>query len=60
MAEALDITVVVEGVETVQQVRILGRYPSCEVQGFYCARPAPAADLTPFLTGRFEQYVTNE
>jgi len=53
MAEALDITVVVEGVETVQQVRILGRYPSCEVQGFYCARPAPAAELTPFLTGRF-------
>ncbi len=60
MAEALDITVVVEGVETAQQVRILGRYPACEIQGYYCARPAPPAELTPFLTGRFAWNVDDD
>lgn len=60
MAEALDITVVVEGVETAHQVRMLGRYPACEIQGYYCARPAPPADLAPFLTGSFAWNVDDD
>ena len=49
MAVALGLEVTAEGVETQQQLSIL-RGLHCErVQGFYLARPMPAADMTTFV-----------
>lgn len=53
MARSLGMTVVAEGVETDEQVRLLGRYPHCEIQGYYCARPQPAAALASLLATGF-------
>ena len=52
MAGALGLTVVAEGVETELQVKVLGRHPDCEIQGYYCGRPAPAGELTALLHSR--------
>jgi len=44
MAHALHMTVVAEGVETVEQLRILQRLGCDEIQGYYTARPMSAED----------------
>lgn len=44
MAHALKMTVVAEGVETAEQLRILQRLGCDEIQGFFVARPMPAAE----------------
>ncbi|HEV7431636.1 MAG TPA: EAL domain-containing protein, partial [Steroidobacteraceae bacterium] len=49
MAHALGKKVVAEGVETMKQLEFL-RARQCDyAQGFYLARPAPAADITALL-----------
>ena len=49
MAHDLDLKVVVEGVETQEQVDFL-RETSCHLaQGFFYARPMPEADFTEVL-----------
>jgi diguanylate cyclase (GGDEF)-like protein len=49
MAHSLDLTVVAEGVETAAQLAFL-RGAGCDIiQGYYCARPMPAAELTELL-----------
>jgi EAL domain-containing protein (putative c-di-GMP-specific phosphodiesterase class I) len=49
LGRALDVTVVVEGVETEEQ-RVLLRLAGCdEMQGFLFARPAPAAAIAPLI-----------
>ena len=45
LAEALGLSVVAEGVETEEQVDTLLRLGCHRAQGFYFARPRPAADL---------------
>ncbi|MBC7512874.1 MAG: EAL domain-containing protein [Herminiimonas sp.] len=46
MAHALDMTVVAEGVETLEQVQLLRDLGCDEMQGYYISRPVPAADIT--------------
>ena len=48
MAHALSMSVVAEGVETSEQLRILQALACDEVQGYYIARPMPA-DLVPAI-----------
>ena len=50
MAHNLGLKTIAEGVETKEQWQIL-RLLRCDiVQGFYCSRPLPAADIEPILT----------
>lgn len=49
MAHALGMSVVAEGVETVEQLRILQELGCNEVQGYYLARPMPAAAIPAVL-----------
>ncbi|WP_025038320.1 putative bifunctional diguanylate cyclase/phosphodiesterase [Bradyrhizobium sp. DOA9] len=49
LGHALDMTVVAEGVETSEQLRILGDQQCTEAQGYFIARPQPAAGLTRLL-----------
>jgi EAL domain-containing protein (putative c-di-GMP-specific phosphodiesterase class I) len=52
MAHALDKKVVAEGVETMEQLEFL-RTRNCDyAQGFFLARPAPAAEMTALLQGQ--------
>jgi len=45
LAQSLKIDVVVEGVENAEQLAFVSSLGSAEVQGFFFARPMPAADL---------------
>jgi diguanylate cyclase (GGDEF)-like protein/PAS domain S-box-containing protein len=49
MAEALSMEVTAEGVETTRQIEELQRLGCERAQGFYFARPLPAAELTEVL-----------
>ena len=49
MASALGLEVTAEGVETQQQLSILKGLQCERAQGFYLARPMPAADMTRFV-----------
>jgi len=50
MAHALGLRAVAEGVETEEQLAFLQHHGCDEVQGFYFARPMPAADIVGFVT----------
>ena len=52
MAHALGKQVVAEGVETMEQLEFLRERHCDYAQGFYLARPAPAADITALLRGQ--------
>ena len=45
MAHALDMTVVAEGVETLEQVQLLRDLGCDEMQGYYISRPVPATEI---------------
>jgi len=49
MAHALHMTVVAEGVETLEQLQILQRLGCDEIQGYYAARPMSAHDVEACL-----------
>ncbi|NDP57902.1 MAG: EAL domain-containing protein [Oxalobacteraceae bacterium] len=60
MAHALGMTVVAEGVETVEQLRILQELDCDEIQGYLISRPVPANEipallLQPYLQGNTRQ-----
>ncbi len=57
VAQALGHEVVAEGVETLQQVKVLSGIGCDIAQGFYFSRPVPAAEIPAFVTARFP---TNE
>ncbi|HEX6266321.1 MAG TPA: GGDEF domain-containing phosphodiesterase, partial [Burkholderiales bacterium] len=50
MARALGFTVIAEGVEHAAQVEFLRRYGCHQAQGYFFARPMPAAELQSQLT----------
>jgi len=49
LAEALDLDVVAEGVETLEQAQVLTQLGCHRAQGYLYARPAPAVELASFL-----------
>jgi diguanylate cyclase (GGDEF)-like protein/PAS domain S-box-containing protein len=49
LGRELGLRVVAEGVETQEQLELLKSWGCREVQGYYFARPQPAADLTELL-----------
>lgn len=51
MASWMDTPVIMEGVETLQQVNFLRSLGCCYVQGFYYARPMPVKDYEVLLDG---------
>nr|WP_249222898.1 EAL domain-containing protein [Noviherbaspirillum sp. L7-7A] len=53
MAHILDMQVVAEGVETLEQLRILQTLGCNEVQGYFISRPVPAVQAEAFLTQRY-------
>jgi EAL domain-containing protein (putative c-di-GMP-specific phosphodiesterase class I) len=53
MAHALEMRVVVEGVETAEQLAALQTLGCEEVQGYYISRPVPALDAGRLLQKRF-------
>jgi EAL domain-containing protein (putative c-di-GMP-specific phosphodiesterase class I) len=53
MAHILDMQVVAEGVETLEQLKILQTLGCNEVQVYFISRPVPAAQAEAFLTQRY-------
>lgn len=51
MADAFDLQVVAEGVETEEQASILEELGCYVAQGYLFSRPVPAGQLAPFLAG---------
>jgi EAL domain-containing protein (putative c-di-GMP-specific phosphodiesterase class I) len=49
MAHALGMRVVAEGVENLEQIKILKSLHCDEIQGFYISKPLPASDAQPIL-----------
>jgi len=50
MVHELQLQVVVEGVETEEQLRFIRELGGCQVQGFYYARPMPCADFEALIS----------
>lgn len=50
MAKSFHMKVVAEGVETAEQLHILGKLETDEVQGFYLSKPMSVEDATKLLT----------
>ncbi|NEX64090.1 bifunctional diguanylate cyclase/phosphodiesterase [Noviherbaspirillum galbum] len=53
MAHVLGLSVVAEGVETVEELRVLQALSCNEVQGYFISRPVPAANVPALLEKRF-------
>ncbi|MEN8176992.1 MAG: response regulator [Pseudomonadota bacterium] len=53
VAQALGHEVVAEGVETLQQVKVLNGIGCDIAQGFYFSRPVPADEIPAFVNARF-------
>jgi EAL domain-containing protein (putative c-di-GMP-specific phosphodiesterase class I) len=53
MAHVLELTVVAEGVETTEQLRILQELSCNEVQGYLISRPVPASEVPRLMMKRF-------
>ncbi len=52
MAHTLQLDVICEGVESAEQLEYLVRIGCESYQGYYCARPLPAADFLTFMRRR--------
>lgn len=53
MADALNISIVAEGVETAEQLNVLQALECDEVQGHFVSKPVPASDMASLLLKRF-------
>jgi diguanylate cyclase (GGDEF)-like protein/PAS domain S-box-containing protein len=52
MARSLNLRTIAEGVETVEMLEQLRSFQCDEAQGYYFARPMPAADFASYLLGK--------
>ena len=50
LAHSLHLTVVAEGVETIEQARLLREMGCDQMQGFLFSEPRPAAEIESFLS----------
>jgi diguanylate cyclase (GGDEF)-like protein len=53
MAHVLGLSVVAEGVETIEELRVLQELSCNEVQGYFVSKPVPAAQVPELLRKRF-------
>jgi len=53
MADALDISIVAEGVETAEQLHVLQSLDCDEVQGHFVSRPVPPSEMAALMLKRF-------
>jgi diguanylate cyclase (GGDEF)-like protein/PAS domain S-box-containing protein len=53
MADALDIAIVAEGVETAEQLDVLKSLDCDEVQGHFVSKPVPAGEMQSLMLKRF-------
>ena len=61
MGKALNLRLIAEGVETVEQLQVLQSIGCPVIQGFYIARPMPAAEFARFAREqRFQVAITHE
>lgn len=51
LGEALDMTVVAEGIETQEQMEFLTSIGCERLQGYYISRPGPAQEIAPVIAG---------
>lgn len=54
MGKTLSLTVVAEGVETLEQEQYLRQHDCGEMQGYYFSRPLAAGDFATMLRGNAE------
>ncbi|MFC4767621.1 EAL domain-containing protein [Effusibacillus consociatus] len=59
MAHNLNIKVIVEGVETEEQVKFLQQKKCHEIQGFYCSPALPPENFERFLKLKTNQSIKN-
>ena len=59
MANSLNIDIIAEGVETIEQLRILKELNCKKIQGYLISRPVPAKDFEIFLKKDW-QFTTNQ
>jgi len=52
LGKALELSLIAEGVETIEQLRQLKKHRCDEAQGYYISRPLPVEELTPWLLTR--------
>ncbi|GAB2996114.1 hypothetical protein GCM10027050_12510 [Psychrosphaera aestuarii] len=53
LAETMQLNVVAEGVETLEQLRIIDNYGCQYIQGYFFSRPLPHADFMKFVSEEF-------
>lgn len=53
LAETMQLNVVAEGVETLEQLRIIDSYGCQYIQGYFFSRPLPHADFMKFVSEEF-------
>ncbi len=53
LADTMQLNVVAEGVETLEQLRIIDNYGAQYIQGYFFSRPLPPAEFTKFVTEEF-------
>ncbi len=59
LGKQLGLTVVAEGVETVEELRALAAMGCDEVQGYYLAKPMPASEVTAWVEMRHALYASS-
>jgi diguanylate cyclase (GGDEF)-like protein/PAS domain S-box-containing protein len=60
MSKTLNLTVVAEGVETIEQEKFLREHACDEMQGYYFSRPIPANDFAAFLRAHIARPTANK
>ncbi len=60
MAHSLKLTVIAEGVETLEQLKFLRSLKCDEVQGYFISRPVPAGELTDILKSARQESTTHQ
>lgn len=55
LAEAMDLKVVAEGIETMEQLKILHTFGCQQIQGYFFSRPLPVDQFRQFVTHDFHQ-----
>ncbi|QTH63720.1 EAL domain-containing protein [Psychrosphaera ytuae] len=58
LAETMQLNVVAEGIETLEQLRVLDSYGCKYIQGYFFSRPLPVREFVDFVTEDFKEKAT--